>query len=89
MIGGMGGRTGRTQAGGSEGSRMDDAGQWQLPVVLAGMPEVWAGLLRAHVIGPGGRCCGCRSAVGPGQRWPCTLYRAAAQARRIAVGQAP
>jgi hypothetical protein len=65
---------------------MDDGVQWQLPVVLAEMPEVWAGLLRAHTIGGDGRCRGCRSPVGPGQRWPCTLYRAAAQARRIPVG---
>lgn len=58
--------------------------EWQLPVVLAEMPEVWTALLGAHVVGPDGRCRGCRSQVGPGETWPCTLYRAAAQARRIA-----
>jgi hypothetical protein len=45
---------------------------------------VWERVLRTHVVDGHGRCRGCRSQVGPGERWPCTIYRAAAQARRIA-----
>jgi hypothetical protein len=41
-------------------------------------------LLRIHVVGPDGRCRGCHSQMGRGEEWPCTLYRAAARARRIA-----
>jgi hypothetical protein len=62
---------------------------WQLPVELAVMPEVWSALLSTHVLGPDGRCRGCRSPVGPGRVWPCTLYVAAARARRIASGGPP
>ncbi len=63
---------------------MDGENGWQLPVVLAQMPEVWSRLLGIHVVDGVGRCRGCRSQVGPGEVWPCTIYRAAAHARRIA-----
>jgi hypothetical protein len=52
--------------------------------VLAEVPEVWSTLLTRHTIDAAGRCRDCRSQVGPGERWPCTLYRLAASARRIA-----
>jgi hypothetical protein len=58
--------------------------EWRLPVELAAMPEVWRTLLERHVSGRDGRCRGCRSQVRTAPRWPCTLYRAAAHARRIA-----
>jgi hypothetical protein len=58
---------------------------WPFAVELAAMPEVWAALLWLHVGGRDGRCRGCRSQVGIAPHWPCTLYRAAAQARRIAA----
>lgn len=63
---------------------MSSEPRWELPEVLAGMPEVWSTLLDRHTVDERGRCRGCRSQVGLGERWPCTLYRAAAQARRIA-----
>jgi hypothetical protein len=59
---------------------------WPFAVELAAMPEVWSALLQLHVSGRDGRCRGCRSQVGIAPHWPCTLYRAAAQARRIAAG---
>ncbi len=52
---------------------------------LAKMPVVWTALLTEHTVDPNGRRRGCRSPVGPGQRWPCTLYRVAARARCIAT----
>jgi hypothetical protein len=58
---------------------------WPFAVELAAMPEVWGRLLHLHVNGRDGRCRGCRSQVGIAPHWPCTLYRAAAQARRIAA----
>jgi hypothetical protein len=58
---------------------------WPFAVELAAMPEVWATLLHLHINGRDGRCRGCRSQVGITPHWPCTLYRAAAQARRIAA----
>jgi hypothetical protein len=61
------------------------SGDWPFAVELAAMPEVWAALLQLHVSGGDGRCRGCRSQVGIAPHWPCTLYRAAAQARRIAA----
>ena len=64
---------------------MADDPATDLPQELALMPTVWTALLAAHTIGPDGRCRGCRSPVGPGQRWPCTLYRVAARARTIAT----
>lgn len=58
---------------------------WQLPEVLATMPMVWEHLLDLHTAGADGRCRGCRTQVTVGPRWPCTLYTAAARARRIAA----
>lgn len=60
--------------------------QWGLAVQIAAMPEVWTALLRLHVAGRDGRCRGCHSQVRAAPHWPCTLYRAAAHARRIATG---
>ena len=51
--------------------------------VMAGMPEVWRRLLAAHIPDRLGRCSGCRSASGPGERWPCSLHRIASDARRL------
>lgn len=59
---------------------------WQFPVVLSVMPDVWARLLEDHCADASGTCRACRSQVRPAERWPCSLYRAAAQARRIAAG---
>lgn len=59
-------------------------GGWQLPQELAGMPSVWRSLLAGHVADADGRCRGCRSQTGAGSKWPCTLYRAAAQAQLLA-----
>jgi hypothetical protein len=59
--------------------------EWGLAVELAGMSEVWRRLLELHVSGRDGRCTGCRSPVRAAPHWPCTLYRAAAHARRIAA----
>ena len=58
---------------------------WPFAAELAGMPEVWRALLELHVGGRDGRCRGCYSQVRVAPRWPCTLYRAAVQARRIAA----
>lgn len=58
---------------------------WPFAVELAAMPQVWAALLELHVGGRDGRCLGCRSQVRIAPFWPCTLYRAAVQARRIAA----
>jgi hypothetical protein len=51
--------------------------------VMSGMPEVWRRLLAAHTPDRLGRCSGCRSASGPGERWPCSLHRIASDARRL------
>jgi hypothetical protein len=59
--------------------------EWRFAVELAAMPEVWRALLKLHVGARDGRCRGCHSQVRVGPRWPCTLYRAAARARRIAT----
>jgi hypothetical protein len=67
-----------------EGSQSD----WPFAVELAAMPQVWATLLELHVSGRDGRCRGCRSQVRIAPHWPCDLYRAAAQARRIAARRA-
>jgi hypothetical protein len=61
--------------------------EWPFAVELAAMPQVWAALLELHVSGRDGRCRGCRSQVRIAPHWPCTLYRAAVQARRIAAGR--
>jgi hypothetical protein len=51
--------------------------------VMADMPGVWRRLLAAHVPDRLGRCRGCRSDTGSGERWPCSLYRIATEARRL------
>jgi hypothetical protein len=68
--------------------RIDEEPQaeWPFAVELAAMPEVWRALLELHVSGRDGRCRGCHSQVRSAPHWPCPLYGAAAQARRIAAG---
>jgi hypothetical protein len=51
--------------------------------VMAGMPEVWRRLLVAHVPDRLGRCTGCRTANGSGERWPCSLHGIASDAERL------
>ncbi len=51
--------------------------------VMADMPGVWRRLLAAHVPDRLGRCRGCRSDTGSGERWPCSLHRIASEARRL------
>ena len=51
--------------------------------LMAEMPEVWRRLIEAHVPDRLGRCSGCRSDTGSGERWPCSLHRIATQARRV------
>jgi hypothetical protein len=51
--------------------------------VMADMPGVWRRLLSAHVADRLGRCRGCRSDGGSGERWPCSLHRIAAEAQRL------
>jgi hypothetical protein len=75
------------------GERPDDAGGGGLdgaeasavPIagVMADMPGVWRRLLAAHVPDRLGRCSGCRSDTGSGERWPCSLHRIAVEARRL------
>jgi hypothetical protein len=60
--------------------------EWPFAVELAAMPDVWRALLESHVSGRDGRCRGCYSQVRSAPHWPCPLYGAAAQARRIAAG---
>ncbi len=65
---------------------MDREDEWELPKLMAAMPGVCEGLLNTHVADANGRCRGCDSQVRIAERWPCTLYRAAEQGRRIAAG---
>lgn len=51
--------------------------------VMAEMPGVWRRLLAAHVPARLGRCRGCRSDTGSGERWPCSLHRIATEAQRL------
>lgn len=51
--------------------------------VMADMPEVWQKLLVAHVADRLGRCATCRSVSGAGERWPCSLYGIAREAKQI------
>ncbi|MDT7579567.1 MAG: hypothetical protein QOK35_831, partial [Pseudonocardiales bacterium] len=51
--------------------------------VMAEMPGVWRRLLAAHVADRLGRCRGCRSDTGSGERWPCSLHRIATEAQRL------
>jgi hypothetical protein len=54
-----------------------------MAAIMAGMPEVWRRLLDAHVPDRLGRCSGCKSATGSGERWPCSLHRIASDAQRL------
>ena len=54
-----------------------------MAAIKSGMPEVWRRLLDAHVPDRLGRCSGCRSATGSGERWPCSLHRIASDAQRL------
>lgn len=65
---------------------MDDASAGASPPMaelMVGMPEVWRRLLAAHVADRMGRCTACRSSSGAGERWPCSLYQIAVEARRL------
>lgn len=61
----------------------------ELAAVLAAMPAVTARLLADHRDDGRGRCTGCTTpGTGtPRAEWPCTLYRLAREAQRIAEGQ--
>lgn len=62
-----------------------------MATVMAQMPVVWRRLLAAHVPDHLDHCRSCRTASGSGERWPCSLYRIASDARRIyglALGRA-
>jgi hypothetical protein len=50
---------------------------------MADMPGVWRRLLNTHVADRLGRCTGCRTSSGSGQRWPCTLHQVASEAQRV------
>lgn len=54
-----------------------------IAVTMSGMPEVWHGLLDAHVPDDHGRCAACRNAGTAGVPWPCTLRVIAENARSI------
>jgi hypothetical protein len=54
-----------------------------MAAIMSDMPEVWRRLLAAHVPDRLGRCSGCRSATGSGERWPCSLHRIASDAQRL------
>lgn len=73
---------------GSERDRGGGSGQVPSTVVpmadlMADMPGVWRRLLAAHVADRLGRCRGCRSDTGSGERWPCSLHRIATEAQRL------
>jgi hypothetical protein len=81
---------GRGSGGAGPGPRSVDGGvrapsATSVPMadVMADMPGVWRRLLVAHVPDRLGRCRGCRSDTGSGERWPCSLYRIANEARRL------
>jgi hypothetical protein len=63
-------------------------GSSPIAVTMSGMPEVWQGLLDAHVQDEHGRCAACRNAGTAGVRWPCTLRVIAENARSIYYGPA-
>jgi hypothetical protein len=74
-----------TEWRGSSGQCRGDAPATAVPMadVMADMPGVWRRLLAAHVPDRLGRCRGCRSDTGSGERWPCSLYRIAKEAQRL------
>ncbi|HEX8520540.1 MAG TPA: hypothetical protein VF667_13180 [Pseudonocardia sp.] len=65
------------------GGPVDPATASPMAVVMADMPGVWRRLLEAHVPDRLGRCRGCRSDTGSGERWPCSLHQIATEARRL------
>ncbi|WP_028922440.1 hypothetical protein [Pseudonocardia acaciae] len=54
-----------------------------IAVTMSGMPEVWQGLLEAHIPDDHGRCSACNNAGTAGVPWPCTLQVIAESARGI------
>jgi hypothetical protein len=78
--GGVGRESGSTVAGACEAG---SATSVPIADIMAGMPGVWRRLLSAHVPDRLGRCRGCRSDTGSGERWPCSLHRIAAEAQRL------
>jgi hypothetical protein len=74
---------GRDDTAASGGERPAAATTVPMADVMADMPGVWRRLLAAHVPDRLGRCRGCRSDTGSGERWPCSLYRIATEARRL------
>jgi hypothetical protein len=71
----------RGSGGGASGG--GSATSVPLADVMSDMPGVWRRLLAAHVPDRLGRCRGCRSDTGSGERWPCSLHRIATEARRL------
>ena len=67
------------------GKDPDGTGGTAVPMadLMADMPGVWRRLLTAHVADRLGRCRGCRSDTGSGERWPCSLHRIATEAQRL------
>ncbi|HEY1968873.1 MAG TPA: hypothetical protein VGH89_13065 [Pseudonocardia sp.] len=51
--------------------------------IIAGWPDVHAGLLARHVAGPDGRCRGCASSVRLAPHAPCSLRRLAELASTV------
>jgi hypothetical protein len=81
----VGGGVGETdaQADGDDAAYGAEAAAVPMAAVIADMPGVWRRLLAAHVPDRLGRCSGCRSATGSGERWPCSLHRIATDAQRL------
>ena len=77
-----GGSGGGSDRRGTNGSSVSAATS-PIAHVMADMPGVWRRLLAAHVADRLGRCRGCRSDGGSGERWPCSLHRIATEARRL------
>jgi len=65
----------------------------QLPsfgaVLATGDPQAWRTLLAGHTSDETGHCRTCRRASGPADVWPCSLWSAADNARRIVAMAAP
>ncbi len=59
------------------------AASGSMAALMADMPGVWRRLLAAHVPDRLGRCRGCRSDTGSGNRWPCSLHQIASEAQRL------
>ena len=74
---------GDADAAAPDAARPEAATSVPMADVMADMPGVWRRLLAAHVPDRLGRCRGCRSDTGSGERWPCSLHRIATEARRL------